>query len=72
MDHSENEDITIKRADGTEKVLKTNIESGYKCMSTSEIFKSIATPENTPLAPESHCLCGNPVVNMSAAPDHLV
>lgn len=24
MDHSENEDITIKRADGTDKVLKTH------------------------------------------------
>lgn len=25
LDHSENEDITIKRADGTDKVLKTHV-----------------------------------------------
>lgn len=37
MDHSENEDITIKRADGAEKVVKTRIRNGCKSMSASVI-----------------------------------
>lgn len=82
MDHSENEDITLKRADGPDKVLKPRSrKNADKSMSPSLVYIHwLRAPENTPFSLESLHFCGSPVLNMSSDmninvssdPDHLV